>query len=78
MDRACYGELNGPLVTPTEFEVCQEIVHVYGVHSPNSNTTPRFDHANLLPDADELDDCVLANRISGWMTNGILDGTPRK
>lgn len=43
-------------------KACQEVVHVYGVHSPNPNTTPRFDHADRAPDADELDDCVLANR----------------
>lgn len=43
-------------------KACQEVVHLYGVHSPNPNTTPRFDHADRDPDADELDDCVLANR----------------
>lgn len=41
---------------------CQEIVHTYGVHTPNPDTVPRFDHADLLPDADPLDDCILANR----------------
>lgn len=45
-------------------KACKEVVHVYGVHSPNPNTTPRFDHADRDPDADELDDCVLANRSS--------------
>lgn len=45
-------------------KACKEVVHVYGVHSPNPNTTPRFDHADRAPDADELDDCVLANRSS--------------
>jgi len=43
-------------------KACKEVVHVYGVHSPNPNTTPRFDHADRDPNADELDDCVLANR----------------
>lgn len=45
-------------------KACEEVVHVYGVHSPNPNTTPRFDHADRPPEADELDDCVLANRSS--------------
>lgn len=45
-------------------KACQEVVHVYGVHSPNPDTTPRFDHADRDPDANELDDCVLANRSS--------------
>jgi hypothetical protein len=43
-------------------DACHQIVHVYGVNTPNPDTVPRFDHANLLPDADPLDDCVLANR----------------
>lgn len=43
-------------------KACREVVHVYGVHSPNPNTKERFDHADRAPDADELDDCVLANR----------------
>ena len=41
---------------------CHEIVHLYGVHTPNPDTVPRFDHSDLLPDADPLDDCVLADR----------------
>ncbi|MDP1774691.1 MAG: hypothetical protein Q8L15_20685 [Methylobacter sp.] len=41
---------------------CREVVHLYGVHTPNPNTTPRFDHADIAPDADPLDDCILANR----------------
>lgn len=43
-------------------DACHEIVHTYGVHTPNPRTVPRFDHADLAPDADPLDDCVLANR----------------
>lgn len=77
MKRACYGRPNGPLVTPEEFiqqatprykergiqpycRACDEVVDLYGVHSPN--VASRFDHKNLSPDADPLDDCVLANR----------------
>lgn len=41
---------------------CKEIVHLYGVHTPNPNTPKRFDHADRLPGANPLDDCVLANR----------------
>lgn len=41
---------------------CHEIVHPYGVHTPNQNTPKRFDHPDRLPDADPLDDCILANR----------------
>lgn len=91
MEQACYGQPDGPLVTPTQFvqratpqykakgifpfcKACREIVHVYGVHSLNPQTIERFDHADRAPDADELDDCVLANRSarqggmgpSGW------------
>ncbi|MDO9268865.1 MAG: hypothetical protein Q7T96_07115 [Methylobacter sp.] len=47
-------------------DACHEIVHLYGVHTPNPNITPRFDHANLVPDADPLDDCILANRNSHY------------
>jgi hypothetical protein len=43
-------------------DACQEIVDVYGAHTPNPKVTPRFDHANLPADADPLDDCILANR----------------
>ena len=43
-------------------DACHEIVHLYGVNTPNPNTTPRFDHADSAPDTDPLDDCVLANR----------------
>jgi hypothetical protein len=45
---------------------CQEIVHLYGVHTPNPNVTARFDHANFPPDADPLDDCILANRTERY------------
>lgn len=41
---------------------CRQIVHLYGVHNPQPDTIARFDHANLAPDADPLDDCVLAAR----------------
>jgi len=41
---------------------CHEVVHLYGVNTPNPHTIPRFDHADLAPDADPLDDCILANR----------------
>lgn len=40
--------------------VCREILEVYGVNSPKGPS--RFDHPNLAPDADPLDDCVLARR----------------
>ena len=58
-------------------DACQEIVHLYGVHTPNPNITPRFDHANLAPDADPLDDCILANRnphYGGLAPSGWDDG----
>lgn len=81
MERARYGSIRGPLVTPVEFHTragvnykqegifpycdgCGEIVHLYGVHTPSLETIPRFDHQDLLPDADPLDDCILANRNS--------------
>lgn len=41
---------------------CDEVVDLYGVHSPN--VTSRFDHKNFDQAADPLDDCVLANRTS--------------
>ena len=79
MEKARYGSINGPLVSPTEFHTratpqyklrgvfpycdsCHELVHLYGVHTPNPATIPRFDHQDLPPDADPLDDCILANR----------------
>lgn len=79
MKRACYERPNGPLVTPEEFvqhatprykergiqaycRACEEPVDLYGVHSPG--VTSRFDHKNLSPDANPLDDCVLANRTN--------------
>lgn len=45
---------------------CREVVHLYGLHTPNSKVIPRFDHADLPADADSLDDCVLANRNHRW------------
>jgi hypothetical protein len=45
---------------------CREVVHLYGVHTPNRKVIPRFDHADLPADADSLDDCVLANRNDLW------------
>lgn len=79
MEKARYGSVHGPLVTPVEFhtratarykergifpycDACQEIVHLYGVHTSNPKIVPRFDHPNLSPDADPLDDCILADR----------------
>lgn len=41
---------------------CHEMVHLYGVHTPNPATIPRFDHANLTLGSNPLDECVLANR----------------
>lgn len=79
VDVACIGSPAGQLVTPRDFvrlatprfqsrgifpycQVCQEILEVYGVNTPAGPS--RFDHANLPPDADPLDDCVLARRNS--------------
>jgi hypothetical protein len=77
VDVACLGSPDGPLVTPGDFvrlatpeykdrnifpycQVCHEILEVYGINSPGGPS--RFDHQNRLPDADPLDDCVLARR----------------
>lgn len=57
-------------------DACHEIVHVYGVNTPNPKTVPRFDHANLVDGADSLDDCVLADRngrFSGLGPDGYDD-----
>ena len=57
-------------------DACQEIVHLYGVHTPNPETVPRFDHPDLAPDADPMDDCILANRnprFSGLSPAGYDD-----
>jgi hypothetical protein len=79
MEKARFGSVHGPLVSPEEFHIratpqyklrgifpycdsCHELVHLYGVHTPNPATIPRFDHQDLPPDADPLDDCILANR----------------
>lgn len=79
MRRARYGRHDGPMVTPEEFAEratplykerrifpycpsCGEPLDLYGLHSPN--VVSRFDHKNLAPDADPLDDCILANRNS--------------
>ena len=43
-------------------DACHEPVDVYGAHTSNPETVRRFDHRNLSPDADPLDDCILANR----------------
>lgn len=43
-------------------DACHEVVHLYGVNTPNVETTPRFDHANLSKEANPLDDCILAQR----------------
>jgi hypothetical protein len=76
-DVACLGSPDGPLVTPGDFvrlatpeyknkkifpycRVCHEILEVYGINSPGGPS--RFDHQNQPPDADPLDDCVLARR----------------
>lgn len=77
LKRACYGRPGGVLVTPEEFvqratprykergiqaycRACEEPVDLYGLHSPN--VVSRFDHKDLKPNADPLDDCILANR----------------
>jgi len=57
-------------------DACHEIVHLYGAHSTNPGTIPRFDHPDLPPDADPLDDCVLANRnprLRGLSPDGYDD-----
>lgn len=97
MDRARYGSVHGPLVSPVEFftratanykqkgifpycDGCGEIVHLYGVHTTNRDTIPRFDHQDLLPDADPLDDCILANRnprFHGLQPGGYDDARGR-
>ena len=43
-------------------DACHEPVDVYGAHTSNPETVRRFDHRNLSPDTDPLDDCILANR----------------
>lgn len=45
-------------------DACREIVHLYGVHTPNPKIKARFDHANRATNSDPLDDCILANRNS--------------
>ena len=75
MEKAKFGE-NGPLVTPEQFiqqagnrypdeikpicPACKEPVFPHGVHSPN--TTSKFNHYPLPPEADPADDCILAER----------------
>jgi hypothetical protein len=57
-------------------DACHEIVHLYGAHSTNPAIIPRFDHPDLPPDADPLDDCVLANRnprLRGLSPDGYDD-----
>ena len=76
-DFACLGSPSGQRVTPKDFvrlatsrykskgifpycTICREILEVYGVHTPKGAS--HFDHANRPPEADPLDDCVLARR----------------
>jgi hypothetical protein len=50
--------------------MCDQIVEVYGVHSPNGPS--RFDHRNLKDGENPLDDCILANR--NFRFRGMLPG----
>jgi len=62
-------------------DACHEIVHLYASHTPNPNITPRFDHPNLPPNADPLDDCILAcrnSRFHGLAPDGFDDARGRK
>ena len=57
-------------------DACGEVVHLYGVHTPNPQTTSRFDHPNMPDGADPLDDCVLADRnprFRGLQPDGFDD-----
>lgn len=57
-------------------DACHEVVHLYGVNTPNSQISARFDHPNMPDDADPLDDCVLANRnprFRGMQPDGFDD-----
>lgn len=82
MRRARYASPEGTLVTPEEFITratplyrerhifpycpsCGERLDLYGLHSPN--VASRFDHTNLSPNTDPLDDCILANRNSRFL-----------
>lgn len=78
MKKACFLAPKGLLVTAQEFHekagadyrtkgifpycpACSEVVHLYGIHSTNIS---RFDHRDLAPNKDPLDDCILADRNS--------------
>lgn len=57
-------------------DACGEVVHLYGVHTPNPQTTSRFDHPNMPDGADPLDDCILADRnprFRGMQSDGYDD-----